>query len=36
MPSATAAVEAINAVERDFRTRFEEVRWSFFEPDIAD
>jgi cation diffusion facilitator family transporter len=36
MPSAIAAVEAINAVESDFRGRFEEVRWSFFEPDVAD
>jgi len=36
MPSALAAVEAINAVERDFRARFDEVRWSFFEPDVAD
>lgn len=35
-PSANAMIEAINTVEHDFRARFEEVRWSFFEPDIAD
>lgn len=29
-------VEAINAVEKDLKTRFPEVRWSFFEPDVAD
>ncbi len=34
--SATAVAEAINAVERDFRARFGEVRWSFFEPDVSD
>lgn len=26
-------IHAINAVERDLRARFSEVRWSFFEPD---
>lgn len=30
------AVEAINAVERDLKARFPEIRWSFFEPDVAD
>jgi len=29
-------VGAINAVERDLKARFPEVRWSFFEPDVAD
>jgi len=29
-------VEAINAVERDLKTSFPEIRWSFFEPDVAD
>ncbi|HET6587229.1 MAG TPA: cation diffusion facilitator family transporter [Oleiagrimonas sp.] len=36
MPSALAMVAAINAVERDLRARFPEVRWSFFEPDVTD
>lgn len=30
------AVEAINVVERDLKARFPEIRWSFFEPDVAD
>lgn len=34
--SAVALVEAINRVERGFRASFPEVRWLFFEPDIAD
>ena len=29
-------VAAINAVEKDMRARFPEVRWSFFEPDVSD
>jgi cation diffusion facilitator family transporter len=29
-------VRSINAVERDLRARFPEIRWSFFEPDVAD
>jgi divalent metal cation (Fe/Co/Zn/Cd) transporter len=36
MPSAPAMIEAINAVERDLRRHFPEVRWSFFEPDVED
>jgi len=36
MPSALAMVQAINAVERDFKARFADVRWSFFEPDVTD
>lgn len=33
---ARGVVGAINAVERDLKARFPEVRWSFFEPDVAD
>lgn len=33
---AQALVDAINAVERDMKARFPQVRWSFFEPDVAD
>lgn len=29
-------VDAINAVEKDLKARFPEIRWSFFEPDVAD
>ncbi len=29
-------IAAINEVERDLKRRFPQVRWSFFEPDIAD
>ncbi|MDR6936271.1 cation diffusion facilitator family transporter [Luteibacter sp. 3190] len=35
-PTARAMVEAINIVEADFKAKFRDVRWSFFEPDIAD
>ena len=35
-PSAVALVEAINRVERSFRQAFPDVRWLFFEPDVAD
>jgi hypothetical protein len=34
--SAQAMVAAINTVERELKARFTDVRWSFFEPDIAD
>src|SRR5690606_5986176 len=34
--SAQGLVEAINAVEKDLKARFPAVRWSFFEPDVAD
>ena len=34
--SAHALVESINRVEQSFRAAFPEVRWLFFEPDIAD
>lgn len=34
--SARALVDAINAVEHDLRAAFPQIRWSFFEPDVAD
>ncbi len=34
--SATELIEAINRVEAGVKQNFPEVRWSFFEPDIAD
>ena len=34
--SAAGMIEAINTVERDLKARFPEIRWSFFEPDVAD
>jgi len=34
--SAQALVESINRIERSFRAAFPQVRWLFFEPDIAD
>ena len=34
--SGQGMIEAINAVEKDMRARFPEIRWSFFEPDVAD
>jgi cation diffusion facilitator family transporter len=33
-PSTRALVDTINQVEADFRKRFPQVRWVFFEPDI--
>ncbi|GAB6195673.1 cation diffusion facilitator family transporter [Lysobacter xanthus] len=33
---ATTMIEAINTVERDMKSTFPEVRWSFFEPDLDD
>jgi cation diffusion facilitator family transporter len=35
-PDQTALIEAINNVERAMKVRFPDIRWSFFEPDIAD
>ncbi|MBB6249185.1 cation diffusion facilitator family transporter [Rhodanobacter sp. A1T4] len=29
-------IEAINTVERAMKTEFDDVRWSFFEPDFTD
>ncbi|MEO7433433.1 MAG: cation diffusion facilitator family transporter [Dokdonella sp.] len=34
--STRGIVDAINAVEKDLKTRFTDIRWSFFEPDVAD
>lgn len=34
--SADAMIAQINAVERDLKQQFPEVRWSFFEPDVVD
>ena len=34
--SALALVAAINRVEQSFRAAFPEVKWLFFEPDVAD
>ncbi len=36
MAPAVDLIAAINAVERDLKARFPAVRWSFFEPDVAD
>ena len=33
---ATQLIAAINRVEAAMKERFPEIRWSFFEPDIAD
>jgi cation diffusion facilitator family transporter len=35
-PSNRDMIEAINAVEYDLKKRYPDIRWSFFEPDIAD
>ena len=29
-------IEAINAIEAEFKQRFPNVLWLFFEPDVAD
>ncbi len=34
--STRGVVDGINAVERELKATFPEVRWSFFEPDVAD
>lgn len=34
--SGRALIEAINRVEAGLKQRFPEIRWSFFEPDVAD
>jgi divalent metal cation (Fe/Co/Zn/Cd) transporter len=34
--TAADLVSAINTVETDFRQRYPQVRWSFFEPDDRD
>jgi divalent metal cation (Fe/Co/Zn/Cd) transporter len=33
--SGRAMIDAINVIEEDLQTVFPEVRWVFFEPDIA-
>ena len=35
-PDDLSLIEAINTVERAMKARFAEIRWSFFEPDVAD
>ncbi len=34
--SDRALIDAINVVEAAMKARFEDVRWSFFEPDVVD
>ncbi len=34
--SGTELVAAINAIEKDLRQAFPQIRWSFFEPDVVD
>jgi cation diffusion facilitator family transporter len=34
--SERALIEAVNAVERDFRDQFPTIAWLFFEPDVKD
>ena len=34
--TAAQLIDAINAVEKAFRARYPQVRWSFFEPDDRD
>ncbi len=33
---AKSLIQAVNQVEREMKTAFPEIRWSFFEPDISD
>ncbi len=35
-PAGSTLVDAINAVERDLKRAFPEIRFSFFEPDVTD
>lgn len=35
-PGDRQLIEAINTVEAAMKAQFEDVRWSFFEPDLAD
>ncbi|GLQ97217.1 cation diffusion facilitator family transporter [Dyella mobilis] len=35
-PDSNSLIEAINTVEAAMKAQFTDVRWSFFEPDIAD
>lgn len=34
--STKGVVDSINVVEKDMKAKFPEIRWSFFEPDVAD
>ena len=34
--AGTSTEQMINVIESDFKIRFPQVKWSFFEPDIAD
>lgn len=34
--SARALIDAINTVEQAMKSQFDDVRWSFFEPDVTD
>lgn len=36
VPDDLSLIEAINTVEREMKAQFAEIRWSFFEPDVAD
>ncbi|RDS81179.1 cation diffusion facilitator family transporter [Dyella monticola] len=35
-PDNLSLIEAINTVEKAMKAHFADVRWSFFEPDVAD
>lgn len=35
-PDQSAFIANINSVERAMKARFPDIRWSFFEPDVAD
>ncbi|HET6551998.1 MAG TPA: cation diffusion facilitator family transporter [Dyella sp.] len=35
-PDQSAFIANINSVERAMKTQFPDIRWSFFEPDVAD
>ncbi|WP_333681652.1 cation diffusion facilitator family transporter [Dyella sp.] len=35
-PDDLSLIEAINTVEREMKAQFGDIRWSFFEPDVAD
>jgi cation diffusion facilitator family transporter len=35
-PTGHALIEAINRVEKSFRSAFPQVQWLFFEPDLSD
>ena len=35
-PDDLSLIESINTVERAMKAQFAEIRWSFFEPDVAD